>query len=708
MLTTQLSFFIPGLETMFFMALILGILLSLSGLILQIELFIVEIFYGLFRKFITFETNSSTGAIIQVLKEPAIQKFLLAIFLVALILLILSTIVKVITLEFNFNKDGNNKSATLKAACKAIAMFVVVPIVSVFGLIIANLLLGVILNALENVLDIPSFVELFNSWGTSNGILNGLGSVILVFIPINLVGTLISLGLAMPLVKKMAGLSVGYIQRIFELVALFMISAPIIALIPINEAPYKSWRDKFIKGVLGLFGTIISVNICLFLTQLLSMNRYIYDYFQVAGWAWWYHYFVLMAGIGLIDSFASLFAGLIGGNEYGKSGTDLYNSGMQGAKNALDSFKKVTAIGATAISAGMAAQRGHKAMQEEKRRQADANKDDIAAEEKKYQDAQTAYNNAKSAGDRSGMKQAKKDMAAAKARKRDLRNRIGLTKKQEGLMNDLQMAANKGEWDSASDIVKDLRASGMDTATLSNAIKEQNSTNLNTEANDIRAHGTRVSKFRGGTALAGIQADNAAKLESVTKKLEGNQQVVSKGTETLSDLHKKYEGDTFDGRLTDDAFNARLTFADANISSAQTEYNDALTAFQTAPLEKQAEAQRNLGNAQVKLDKANNSRKEIETDFKTVQKTVADVQKASSGVQTQRKEIAKRQRFARQTNGAISRPSAAYKIIKGISSIAGITGAFGGIDPLDAIDTGMSEYEKNIQTLINGSDGKKK
>lgn len=54
----------------------------------------------------------------------------------------------------------------------------------------------------------------------------------------------------------------GCMQRLFEITILFVVSPPIIALMPIdNGSRYNTWRQEFVKRVLACYGPIIGLNL---------------------------------------------------------------------------------------------------------------------------------------------------------------------------------------------------------------------------------------------------------------------------------------------------------------------------------------------------------------------------------------------------------------------------------------------------------------
>lgn len=108
---------------------------------------IIDIVQLLFRKFAGIEDVAMNGQqgdlVLQFINSPIVQQTFWAMLALAVVLLFITTFVAVIKTEFN--KDGNNsKKKVIRNTLKAIANFVIVPIVCLFGLIVGNALLKTI------------------------------------------------------------------------------------------------------------------------------------------------------------------------------------------------------------------------------------------------------------------------------------------------------------------------------------------------------------------------------------------------------------------------------------------------------------------------------------------------------------------------------------------------------------------------------------
>ena len=78
-------------------------------------------------------------------KYPAIRTVFWSLIILGLFMLVMTSIVAMIRLEYNPDKDkGNSKSGVVKSFFKAIFSFAIIPIASLFGMFLCNALVGVI------------------------------------------------------------------------------------------------------------------------------------------------------------------------------------------------------------------------------------------------------------------------------------------------------------------------------------------------------------------------------------------------------------------------------------------------------------------------------------------------------------------------------------------------------------------------------------
>ena len=108
---------------------------------------LVDIMQLLFRKFAGLDGISLNGEegdiVLQFINSSRVQQVFIAMLVLAVVLIFITSFVAVIKTEFN-KSGNNNKKVVLKNAIRGVANFVIVPIVCVFGVIVGNALLNAI------------------------------------------------------------------------------------------------------------------------------------------------------------------------------------------------------------------------------------------------------------------------------------------------------------------------------------------------------------------------------------------------------------------------------------------------------------------------------------------------------------------------------------------------------------------------------------
>lgn len=104
----------------------------------------------LFRKFAGLDTYYMNGEKIEgdilqsILQTDIVKNLLISLLVLGIILLLIVTFVAVWKTEWDFGKEGNNKSKIIKAAFRALFNFIAVPVICLFGIFVGNALLKAI------------------------------------------------------------------------------------------------------------------------------------------------------------------------------------------------------------------------------------------------------------------------------------------------------------------------------------------------------------------------------------------------------------------------------------------------------------------------------------------------------------------------------------------------------------------------------------
>ena len=201
--------------------------------------------------------------------------------------------------------------------------------------------------------------------------------------------------------KILVNIVFGLMKRIIEVVALFVISPPIIAIMPLDEGKmFDGWRKNFISKALMAFGAIIGMNVLfLILPHLLDI-----DFFGTGGKGIEILNLILnslfvVVGLSSVNDFIKLFSGLVGGENADEIGGKTAEA--TGA-NLAKSAKMVGASAglATALPRNVAkysAVGAYKAHQHMNAKRFENNKDKIYRNSAKRSDVKTAMANAENA-----------------------------------------------------------------------------------------------------------------------------------------------------------------------------------------------------------------------------------------------------------------------------------------------------------------------
>lgn len=108
----------------------------------------------------------------------------------------------------------------------------------------------------------------------------------------------------------------GCIQRIFELTILFVISPPIIAMMPVdNGSKYNSWRGEFIKRVMALYGPIIGLNLAFMILTIIGNYSMFPDTATYALFNRLVKMFFMIVCLISVKEFSGMISGLIGSSD---------------------------------------------------------------------------------------------------------------------------------------------------------------------------------------------------------------------------------------------------------------------------------------------------------------------------------------------------------------------------------------------------------
>ena len=153
---------------------------------------------------------------------------------------------------------------------------------------------------------------------------------------------IIAVGAVVMIFTSFLNILIGLIKRIFELVLLFLISAPMASLMPLDGGnALKKWRERFVSKAIGVYGPVLGMNVFFIILSLLQtlkltgidiIDRVVYLLFVIAG-------------LSMVKDFTNMVSELVGGEDTLKSGGDKSKDVGSLAKSV---GTKVAAIGGVA------------------------------------------------------------------------------------------------------------------------------------------------------------------------------------------------------------------------------------------------------------------------------------------------------------------------------------------------------------------------
>lgn len=271
-----------------------------------------------------------TDPLLSLITNKTVLQVFLAMSIVAIVMVIVAAIIQVIRTEFSTEGSKNSKGQIFASALKSLMMFILVPICCGGGVLVCNALLKSIDAAtnlgsnnatigstifvasngstnrvragsgltepLRKQVGITSGIDQNNreaaamkvdeyfkndpgwSWATGGGIFDS-GSAFrpyanweFAILYYNLYDTnyLLYIGSAVVAAWIMLNCIFGMIMRLFKAAILFMVSPPIVALMPLTASPFNSWRKSFIGQILSAYGTVAGFNLMMILLPIVN------------------------------------------------------------------------------------------------------------------------------------------------------------------------------------------------------------------------------------------------------------------------------------------------------------------------------------------------------------------------------------------------------------------------------------------------------
>lgn len=327
----------------------------------------------------------------QLFTNSQVMQALIALTLVAVAMVIIATIVQIIRTEFTTEGSKNTKGNIIGQSLKAMLLFLVVPLCCIGGVFICNRLLvavdratnlskgnstigstvfmGAASNAnwvrngsnltptllkgvgfsgtvdqnnREKVAQMVDSAFRDNTLGTNTSfgeVLRDVGqalgqysyeqiAIVECYYDIYNINYITYIGGALLATYTLLCVCFGMIMRLYKGVVLFIISPPVIGLMPIdNGSAFKDWRKVFLKEILSAYGAVVGMNL-LFLILPIVSNIKLFTPLKVGaqdfnGLNSFMQVIFTLTGLFMLKDISGMISGIIGGGDAAAAGAGM-------------------------------------------------------------------------------------------------------------------------------------------------------------------------------------------------------------------------------------------------------------------------------------------------------------------------------------------------------------------------------------------------
>lgn len=264
---------------------IFELLYGLQKTICYVIDFIREIFFTLAGLKPVVIDGQETDLLSHFILSEDVKTTFFYIFLIATILLVVFVLIAIIRSEYANGENKKSKSVILGKAFQSFALFLMVPFILVAGITLTNAVMGAI-NASMN----PYVAELGGTATIGGQILVTSGQyayigpeaeraaietmfltgelsyfdigVVSQYYNLRSLDFLVGIFGSVVIMVMFVMSAVTFIQRIFDIVLLYIISPVSVSTIPVDDGNrFRIWRDMIISKVLSAYGIILSMNL---------------------------------------------------------------------------------------------------------------------------------------------------------------------------------------------------------------------------------------------------------------------------------------------------------------------------------------------------------------------------------------------------------------------------------------------------------------
>lgn len=266
--------------------------------------FIREIFYTLSGIKPVVIDGEETDLLSHFLSVGKVKTTFFYIFLIATILLVVFTLIAIVRSEYANGENKKSKTLILGKSFQSFALFLMVPFILFAGIALTNVVMGAINLSLNPELanvggqaTIGGQILITSGQHAYIGVESERTAIEQMFLTGQLdyfdigvvsqyynlrsldflIGILGSIVIMVMFVMS----AVSFIQRIFDIVLLYIIAPVSVSTIPVDDGNrFRIWRDMIISKVLGAYGIILSMNLFFIIIPQVSSIVFFDDSFK--------------------------------------------------------------------------------------------------------------------------------------------------------------------------------------------------------------------------------------------------------------------------------------------------------------------------------------------------------------------------------------------------------------------------------------------
>ena len=283
---------------------IFDLLYSFQKTICYIIDFIREIFYTLAGIDTVNINGEQTDLLSHFILSNTVKTTFFYIFLIAIILLVVFVIIAIIRSEYAYGDNKKSKGQILAKSFQSFAIFLMVPFILIAGITLTNVVMGAINQSMNPyILEAGGQASLGGQILVTSGQFAYIGdpgsraeierlfltgqldyfdmSVVSQYYSIRDIDFLVGILGSIVIMVMFVMSAVTFIQRIFDIVLLFIISPISVSTIPVDDGNrFRIWKEMTIAKVLGAYGIILSMNLFFIIIPQVQQITFFTDSFK--------------------------------------------------------------------------------------------------------------------------------------------------------------------------------------------------------------------------------------------------------------------------------------------------------------------------------------------------------------------------------------------------------------------------------------------